>query len=50
MHDLTLIVFAAIFGILAGWITLGLFWFRYRARVQAELEKLKSAARLVTSK
>lgn len=50
MHDMTLIVFAGLSGILAGWITLGLFWYRYRTKVQAELEKLKSAARMISSK
>jgi uncharacterized membrane protein YciS (DUF1049 family) len=50
MHDMTLIVFAGFSGIIAGWITLGLFWYRYRTKVQAELEKLKSAARMISGK
>ncbi len=49
MHDMTLIVFAAFSGILAGWISLGWFWYRYRTKVQNELEKLKSAARIITN-
>ena len=50
MHDMTLIVFAGFSGMLAGWITLGLLWYRYRTKVQAELEKLRSAAHMISTK